>query len=271
MNGPVSRWMLLLAVVLFQAGIECSRAAELYVGVAETNITPERPVALEGQFRLRISQGVDSPITASVVVIESRNGDDVAERAIMVSADLVHLPNDLLQMVRTAAAEKLPGLDTGDIFISVTHTHAAPVVMPNNFIVPDGVMTIDRYCELFATRVAKAIEQAQRSMRPASVAWGLGHAQVAYNRRTAFLGGNAQMYGPTDRADYKGPEGPEFNGIPALFFFDDFLPDLPVGGNHSGVDGLERVLPGGFENRLNSSNTLKSHRFDFRHIDRLAE
>ena len=69
-----------------------ARAAQLYVGSSETNITPDQPVALEGSFRLRISQGVRTPIMASVVIVESREGERVVERSIMVSADLVHLP-----------------------------------------------------------------------------------------------------------------------------------------------------------------------------------
>ena len=64
-------------------------AAQLYIGSSETSITPDQPVALEGSFRLRVSQGVHTPIMASVVIVESREGDKVVERSIMVSADWV--------------------------------------------------------------------------------------------------------------------------------------------------------------------------------------
>jgi len=206
-------------------------AAQIHVGSSETSITPDRPVALEGQFHLRISDGVDSPIMASAVVLESREGDKVLERSIMVSADLVHLPMELLQMVREATAKQIPGLNANKIFISVTHTHAAPVVQIGNFTIPEGVMTSEEYCEFFANRVSQAILQAQRSLQPASVAWGLGYAQVAYNRRATYFNGQSQMYGPTRRPDYKGPEGPEYDGIPALFFFDKAGKPLAVAVN----------------------------------------
>ena len=88
-------WTLLLAGVVAAAlvgGPGSGWAAQIHVGAAETSITPDRPVALEGQFRLRIPKGVDSPIMASVVVLESREGGKLLERSIMVSADLVHLP-----------------------------------------------------------------------------------------------------------------------------------------------------------------------------------
>ncbi len=47
-------------------------AGELLVGAASADITPNEPVALDGQFRLRISQGADTPITANVIALESR-------------------------------------------------------------------------------------------------------------------------------------------------------------------------------------------------------
>ncbi|NQT52042.1 hypothetical protein HQ576_08325, partial [bacterium] len=220
-----------VAVATLLASACSGWAAQIHVGSSETSITPDRPVALEGAFRLRISKGVDSPIMASVVVLESREGDKVLERSIMVSADLVHLPMELLQMVREATAKQIPGLDANKIFISVTHTHTAPVVQIGNFTVPEGVMTIEEYCEFFAHRVSQAIVQAFKSLRPASVAWGLGYAQVAYNRRATYLDGRSQMYGPTRRPDHKGPEGPEYNGIPALFFFDKAGKPLAVAAN----------------------------------------
>ena len=53
---------------------------QLYVGSSETSITPDQPVALEGSFHLRISQGVHTPIMASVVIVESREEGRVVER-----------------------------------------------------------------------------------------------------------------------------------------------------------------------------------------------
>ncbi len=208
-----------VVTVLFARAERCL-SAEIWIGTAETSITPDRPVSLEGFFHLRISEGVASPITASVVIVESRQGDEVVERSIMVSADLVHLPWELLEAVRENVVREVPDIDTSKIFISVTHTHSAPVVMRGNFILPDGVMTIEEYGRFFAQRVARAIVEAYGSLQPGSVAWGLGFANVAYNRRAAYFGGRSQMYGPTVAPDFKGPEGPEYQGIPTLFFFD---------------------------------------------------
>lgn len=51
------------------------RGAELYVGLAEADITHAQPMALWGQIHTRISKSVESPVTAQVVALESREGD----------------------------------------------------------------------------------------------------------------------------------------------------------------------------------------------------
>ena len=68
------------------------RGADLYVGVAEANITHPQPMALWGQMHTRISKSVESPVTAHVVALESRDGDRPLDSAIMVSADIIGLP-----------------------------------------------------------------------------------------------------------------------------------------------------------------------------------
>jgi hypothetical protein len=53
------------------------------------------------------------------------------------------------------------------------------------------------------------------------VGWGLGHAIVAQNRRSTYANGTAQMYGATNKADFRGIEGYEDHGVEVLCFWDD--------------------------------------------------
>ena len=53
-------------------------------------------MALDGQFGLRVSQKADTPITANVVALESREGDRSLDAAVMVSCDLVAISDLLL-------------------------------------------------------------------------------------------------------------------------------------------------------------------------------
>ena len=56
--------------------------SKLLIGWAEETLVPEKKVSLAGQFYERISQFVESEITATAMAVES-NGDQM----IMVSAD----------------------------------------------------------------------------------------------------------------------------------------------------------------------------------------
>ena len=111
-------------------------AAELFVGAASTEITPLKPAALSGQFGLRISTGIETPLTANVVVVESRDGDRSLDLAIVVSCDVVGIPADVLTLVRKEVTKLLPELDTAKIFLGATHTHTAPALRLGEWILP---------------------------------------------------------------------------------------------------------------------------------------
>jgi hypothetical protein len=62
--------MLLIALTLCYS--LNSSASEIYIGKSEANISPTLPVALMGQFNLRIAHTAATPLTANVVALESR-------------------------------------------------------------------------------------------------------------------------------------------------------------------------------------------------------
>ncbi len=211
---------LVASLSTFAALAECP-AAELHVGGATVSITPDRPVALAGQMHTRISQGVESPVTATALALESREGDRAVDQAILVSCDLVAIEAPVLERVRQLVGERLPGVDPRKVVLNATHTHTAPVMAEGDYEIPkDGVMPPSEYAEFLATRVADAAVRAWESRKPGRVGWGLGHAVLGQNRRSVYADGRAQMYGPTDRPDFRGIEGPEDHGVEVLFFWD---------------------------------------------------
>ncbi|MFZ2641463.1 MAG: hypothetical protein WA117_10730, partial [Verrucomicrobiia bacterium] len=76
---------LFLAVALVAGS---ASAAELHIGAATVNITPDQPIALSGQFHTRISRGVDNPITATAIAIEAREDGRAVDHAILLSCDI---------------------------------------------------------------------------------------------------------------------------------------------------------------------------------------
>lgn len=194
--------------------------AQLLVGVATTDITPEKPAPLSGQFQLRISTGVETPLTANVVAIESRDGDQSLDLAVIVSCDVIGIPTEVLELVREKVKEQLPDLDRSKIFLAGTHTHTGPELRTGHWVLPsEGVMSAEAYQQFFAQQVADAIAKAWQNREPGSATWGLSHAVVAYNRRAVYADGSATMYGQTNRPDFRGLEGYEDHDIGVLFFW----------------------------------------------------
>jgi hypothetical protein len=203
-----------------------SQAQELNIGTATAYITPKLPVALMGQFHLRIAQTVETPLTASIVALESRAGNRSLDAVIMVSCDLEGIPSILLNMVRDEVHKHMPELDVKKIFLNATHTHTAPVMENDSaysfrYQIPKvGVLQPEEYDIFFAQHVAEAIIKAWKNRRPGSVSWGLSHAAIAYNRRAVYINGSATMYGNTNMPEFINLEGPEDHDVNTLFFWD---------------------------------------------------
>lgn len=197
------------------------RASELRVGASTVSITPDRPVALSGQMHTRISQGVRSPVTATALAFESREDAKVLDQAIFVACDLVAIDPAVISRVRGLLKGRLPDFDPRKLVISATHTHTAPLQQEGQYLIPkDGVMQPSEYSEFLAGRVVDAASKAWESRKPGRVGWGLGHAAIPQNRRAVYADGQTIMYGATDRADFRGIEGPEDHGIEVLFAWD---------------------------------------------------
>jgi hypothetical protein len=212
---------LMAAVLLSLPGVQTD-ASELHIGGATVSITPEQPVALSGQMHTRISRTVESPVTATALALESRDGQKVLDQAIMVSCDLVAIREGVLEKVRQRVKQRLADFDAEKLFLSATHTHTAPVTREDAYQLPEeGIIRPSEFVEFFADRVTDAVVKAWSSRRQGSVGWGLGYAQVALNRRSVYANGKAQMYGATDKPDFRGFEGYEDHGIEVLCFWDD--------------------------------------------------
>lgn len=195
-------------------------AAELLVGAASVDMTPPEPVALDGQFNLRIAKTVETPVTANIIALQTREGDRAGDAVVTVSCDLVGTPPHFVQRVREAVGRQVPDLDVGKIFLNATHTHTAPVLYSGKYPLPDeGVMPVEKTLDYMAGRIAEGIARAWAGRAPGSFTWGLSHAVVAHHRRAVFADGTAVMYGQTNAANFRGLEGYEDHDIGTLFFW----------------------------------------------------
>jgi hypothetical protein len=212
-----------------------SQTSELHIGTATADITPTLPVALVGQFNLRIADTLETPLSANVIALESRDGSRSLDIAIMVSCDLIFIPDKLLKSVRDEVHKQIPELDVRKIFLNAIHTHTAPVLENDSsywmrYQIPkEGVLQPEEYDIFFIQRVSDAIVKAWNSRRQGSVTWGLSHAAIAYNRRAVYAKaistpgfgtGTAKMYGQTNLPEFMNLEGTEDHDVNTLFFWD---------------------------------------------------
>ncbi len=199
-----------------------ARAADLYVGAATADITPDGPVPLTGMKTVRISQSIHSRCTANVLALESREGDQVTDQAIFVSCDLCVIRPGIQQGFRRHVAARLPGFAIDKLFLAATHTHAAPVLLQDRYQESDygSAMQPKDYVPFLYERMAEAVVRAWENRQPGAVAWGLGHAVVGGNRRAVYSDGKAKMYGDTNTPAFRHIEGYEDRAVDVLCFYD---------------------------------------------------
>jgi hypothetical protein len=188
----------------------------LNIGWAKTSITPEKPVMLQGQMHVRISRGVENPLTATALAVET--GGDCA---LFVSCDLAFIPEVLLAGVRARLAETLPAFDGSRLILHSTHTHTGPVFNHAYYEAPAGadILVPDDVFAFLVARIAEAAAAAWAGRAPGAIARGFGHAVVGHNRRASYLDGTARMYGQTNTPGFSHIEGYEDHGVNLLYTF----------------------------------------------------
>lgn len=196
-------------------------AADLWIGGATTTITPDKPVPLDGHRGLRVSNKIQSPVTATVLALESRDGDKQIDAAVIVSCDIVAIRQGIMEQVREKVKPRIPGLDVMKIFLCATHTHNAPVTLEGRYTLPDtGIMKPSEYADFMTTQVANAIVESWQKRKIGKVSWTQGQAVVAQDRRALYADGTAKMYGATNTAEFRCIEGYEDHNLDMLFFWD---------------------------------------------------
>jgi hypothetical protein len=206
--------------VIVALAVSGALGAELWIGAATADITPDGPVPLTGYRSVRISKSVHSRCQANVLAIEAREGDRVVDQAIMVSCDLCVIRPGIQEGFRERLADRLQRFDINKLFLAATHTHTAPVLLQNRYQGYGDAMQPKEYVEFLYDRMADAVVEAWESRAAGAVAWGLGHAVVGCNRRAVFGDGSAVMYGKSNVPEFRGPEGYEDHAVDVLVFYD---------------------------------------------------
>lgn len=216
---------------------------KLLIGWAEESLVPAKKISLAGQFYERISQYVESEITATAMAVESGG-----EQMILVSCDLGGIPGFLMNAIRANVAGLNPEIDPMKIIVATTHTHTShklgdpspkksgnaitgardilkefmrgdqeykPLVTAD-----DSVLDPLEATAFVAERVARAVDKAWRSRAEALYANEFGRAAVGMCRRVSYDDGTAEMWGDTNTASFTALEGGNDSGIELIYTFD---------------------------------------------------
>lgn len=207
---------------------------ELLIGWAQTNVTPDRPVELQGQMYKRISEYVRDPLTATCLVID--NGD---EQVTFISVDIIDCPYSLMPQLRAALAD-MPGFDPSKITMNGIHTHNSftfgieEEFLPQELIVPEelkpekvedeSVMSQKEGGRFLLNKLINLVRDAWKSRAQGGVASAQDYAVVAFNRRPMFDMGNgkieSKMYGVCSQPNFLRLEGTSDHSADMLYTWD---------------------------------------------------
>ena len=172
------------------------------IGWAEESIVPAKKAQLPGQLYERISEYVESDITVTAMAIEAGE-----EKAVLISADLVHIGAELFRKVRERLAKICPDLPSSALIMGATHTHTslqyyengvASINMLNEFL-PEGkkytpivqadpdTLTPAEALELIVEKTVAAAAKAWTGREEAMMTHTFGRAAVGFCRFTFEL------------------------------------------------------------------------------------
>lgn len=200
------RFVLVLALILCgQVALDAS-SAELSVGVGRCVITPEQNMWLGGySSRKAPSDGKIHDLYAKALAFEDEEG----ALAVIVTADLLTVTDELSREVAALAKERF-GIPRDRLMLTVSHTHCSPVIWDNlaDITYPldeEQERRVTEYTEALPALFIRAIEGAVQDLEPAMLAWGIGRAGFAVNRREYTIEGVINRKNPIGPVDHDVP------------------------------------------------------------------
>ncbi len=204
----------------------------LYVGFAETDVTPKMGSESPGGFAARRLHEVQDPLKAVAMVVRNES-----TTLALVGVDVVFMPDQVAARARQAieARTKIPPTH---VLLGASHTHGGGPVA-DCF----GSTADPAYLDLLVERITGAVEQAYHSLHSAEIGEGFGHEpSISFNRRFLMRDGRQVTHPGKGNPDIVRPAGPidpdvgvlaaRAPGGPLLGVFVNFACHLTVtGGN----------------------------------------
>lgn len=155
----------------------------LFAGVCETNITPPIGTQMTGYGWVpQTCLSIHDELFARALVI-----DDGFTRLVLITADLLGLPETMVKMIRQTVSEELE-TDASSVMICCSHTHGGPHTGVS------AIGTLDPFIKtLIIRKLTGAAKQASLSLVPVHLTYGESSAQIGVNRRKTLPAGRTVL------------------------------------------------------------------------------
>lgn len=181
------------------------RASGWSAGAARADITPSKPVWMAGYAaRKTPSEGVALPLRAKALALTDHNNHTI----VLVTADLIGFDRALTGRI-TDRLKARHGIAREDVVLLASHTHTGPVLknlerlMSEKGLDPKDAKNNFDYVRELEDKIVAVVDGALALRAPAAVAYAVGRAEFAMNRRektpTGFKIG-LNPGGPTDKS-----------------------------------------------------------------------
>ncbi|WP_182868616.1 neutral/alkaline non-lysosomal ceramidase N-terminal domain-containing protein [Rhodopirellula sp. JC639] len=185
-------------------------AATWRAGFAKQDVTPTEPVRMSGYGnRDHASEGIDTPLFVRAVCLQASTEDAQDAPLVLLSIDNIGLSGAHTRRLASEIESKHAIPRERVVFCS-THTHSGPDLggqLSNIFSTPLSqaeAQAAARYVDRLDAAIVAAVAAAMDHLQPARLAYGVGRAGFAANRRVLtdgkWSGFGVQPDGPVDHA-----------------------------------------------------------------------
>ena len=169
----------------------------LKAGFSRVNITPAMGIDLAGYFVVRKAEKVLDEIEINAIALEA-----AGEKVVFLSIDSCVSDTPTFDLLRGYVSEST-GLPLAAIFISLTHTHTAPILKTCS-----EEPLVQEYIEYVKKELADAALFALEDLKPAKMGWAVGNApKVAFVRRFRMKDGKIRTNPGVGNPDILAPIG----------------------------------------------------------------
>lgn len=169
----------------------------LKVGFARANINPPMGIDVRGYYKVRKADGILDDLEINAIAL-SQNGKTM----LIMAVDHCGMQMEVIEGFKKVITERT-GVPADAIYISATHTHTGPQVVP----IDEDQYQVD-YKIFLTARFADVAKFAIDDLKPAKMGYGVGEAKkVAFIRRYKMKDGTTKTNPGVNNPDIVAPVG----------------------------------------------------------------